>query len=209
MAGIAYPPRPSATPSPGHRMTKPFLRHVERHLGRIQEGWLHDRAGDALSYSVARFDDAPVAGASSFLSLGLSKAPLRLGDGARSLRQELLLASSNGRDMTAFLVDALQHVATAALQAGCAYSARSVVRLPWSPPGASSIAGFYVAAPVCYPDALHLFEEAGRDPILIAWLVPITRAEGVLVLDSGWEALENRLVDEDPDLLDWCRASIV
>lgn len=190
-------------------MTDPFIRHVERHLGRIQKGWMHDRAGERLPYSVARFDDAPVAGATSFLSLGLSKTDLRLGNGSRRLRQELLVASSNGGDMDAFLVDALQHFASATLQNGQAYSARSLVKLSWHPPAASEVAGFYVAAPIYYPEALHLFEAPGRDPILIAWLVPVTKAEGLFVLESGWEAFEDRLVEEDPDLLDWSRRSIV
>jgi hypothetical protein len=129
-------------------MTDPFLGHVERHLGRIQVGWLHDRAGEKLPHSVVRFDDAPVAGASSFLSLGLSKTPLRLGEGSRTLRQELLVATSNDGDLPAFLMDALQYVTTSALQAGRAYSARSLVQLPWRPPPPSKIAGFYVSAPI-------------------------------------------------------------
>lgn len=139
----------------------------------------------------------------------MSKTPLRLGDGPRTLRQELLVASSNDGDIPAFIFDVLQHVTTAALQAGQAYAARSLVKVPWRTPDGSKIAGFYVASPIYYPDALHVFEPPGRDPILIAWLVPITRPEGVLVLDSGWEALEERLVESDPDLLDWGRASVV
>ncbi|WP_432892874.1 hypothetical protein ACQPYH_18525 [Kribbella sp. CA-245084] len=40
---------------------------------------------------------------------------------------------------------------------------------------------------------------------MIAWLVPIFRSEARYVVSRGWEASEDRLVEQDPELTDFAR----
>ena len=60
--------------------------------------------------------------------------------------------------------------------------------------------------PAYFPDDFATFE-GGHDPIVIAWLVPISRAEASFVAQRGWGAFEDVLVEQNPDLTDFYRGS--
>jgi hypothetical protein len=72
----------------------------------------------------------------------------------------------------------------------------------------SRMEGFFVAAPVYFPDEFAVLREDGHI-VVIAWLVPIATAEAGFILEYGSEAFEKRLDRWNPDLTDWYRESIV
>ena len=45
--------------------------------------------------------------------------------------------------------------------------------------------------------------------IVLAWMIPITRAEAEFAATEGWESFEDVLARSDPDLLDMHRVSVV
>jgi hypothetical protein len=65
----------------------------------------------------------------------------------------------------------------------------------------------YVAIPVYFPDDFAVYDGDG-DPIVIAWLVPISADEASYVKQHGWEAFETHLAETDPDLTDVFRPSL-
>ncbi len=67
----------------------------------------------------------------------------------------------------------------------------------------------YVAIPVYFPDASQLYEPVEGDPIVLAWLVPVTATEARFAKEHGYDAFEDLLVEKDPDLRDLGRAAIV
>jgi hypothetical protein len=67
---------------------------------------------------------------------------------------------------------------------------------------------FYVTMPVYFPDDFATCDSPDG-PIVIAWLVPIFPAEAKYVADHGWEAFEDRLVEQDPDLTEFTRKPMV
>lgn len=189
-------------------MTDAFVEHLERSLGAIQGGWTHDASGSRLPFSVARFHDTPAPGARTLVTLGLSHTPLLLGRGPKRMRQELLLACSGDASLGP-LPGLLQQLGTAALRSGRAYSGKSTLPLDGPAQEGSIIEALYLAAPIYFPDQLHVFAGAGDEPIVTCWLVPITGPEAKLAANEGWEAFEDRLAAKDPDLLDWSRKSII
>ncbi|RJX41703.1 hypothetical protein D3P09_07085 [Paenibacillus pinisoli] len=63
--------------------------------------------------------------------------------------------------------------------------------------------------PVYFPDSFHTFECVGDVSIIQAWLVPITFDEAKFIKQYGWEDFEDMLVNIDPDLVNFKRASII
>lgn len=70
----------------------------------------------------------------------------------------------------------------------------------------ASVSALYVALPVYLPDSFHVL--AGPEPIVFAWLVPITKSEADFVRAHGRDEFETALEAADPDLLDVSRKGI-
>src|SRR5690349_20286306 len=68
-----------------------LVHHLEAHLGAISAGWSQDAEGRSLPFQVALFEKGPIPGTRTLTTLGLSDSRLRLGEGGKRVRQELVI----------------------------------------------------------------------------------------------------------------------
>lgn len=183
-----------------------LVEHLERFLGPIEAGWSQDADGTKMPFQIVRFAGGSGPGTVSFSTLGLSRIPLHSSVSGKEIRHELLVLTPDSlRDGP--LPALIHQVAMIAVHSGHAFLRGDVVG-PRGPlvPG-STLEAIYVAMPAYFPDEFASCEENG-DPVAIAWLVPISAREADYAARNGWSAFEDRLVDADPDLTDFGRASL-
>lgn len=186
-------------------MTSKLLDHLESHLGRISRGW-GDYGGDLKSLQVCRFEDAPMQGVVTYVTLGLSHHVLSMPKG-RAVRQELVLAVAH-EYASDDLAKLLAYVAERILGEHQAILRGDVIPLGSSVARGSELSSLYVSLPVAFPDGLATY--SGTDPATVfAWLVPVHDLEAKLVRRMGWSQLEDHFEGSNPDLFDLGRASVV
>ena len=71
----------------------------------------------------------------------------------------------------------------------------------------SEMAALIAIQPVYLPDAFAVCKTPSV-PVVITWLVPLTRTEAHFALAHGWTALQSALIEQDPDLTDLGRTSV-
>ncbi|MEV7404891.1 suppressor of fused domain protein [Streptomyces sp. NPDC091267] len=76
------------------------------------------------------------------------------------------------------------------------------------PTKASAAAALYAALPVYFDDDFFSVTIENGSDVAIVWLVPITSAEADFVRVKGWQAFEQALAAQDPDLVDIDRAGL-
>ena len=184
-----------------------LVQHLEGHLGQMSSGWSRDATGKKLPFHVGLFDDGPIAGTGGLVTLGISNELLRLGTGARTGRQELVMLYRHGASYRN-LPGILQQVGMRALHDRRCYLRGEVIGPNGPLADGSKLEALYVAVPVYLPDSFHVFRPTVGDPVVMAWLVPITASEAHFVGKHGWEAFEHQLLEEDPDLLNMTRESM-
>jgi hypothetical protein len=183
------------------------ISHIEKFCGPIVQGWSCDADGNKMPFQIIQMQGGPIAATTTYATLGLGKIPLRARNADRVIRQELVILSRSNA-IPENLPVLLQDVAMEAVQRNYAYARGEVI----GPRGplfqGSSVAALYVAIPVYFPQEFSTVEyDVGR--AIFAWLVPITDQEASLINEIGWGRFETRLASQDPDLLDFRRASIV
>jgi hypothetical protein len=191
-------------------MTRDFGRdvtnladHFERTLGPIHTGWSADPNGAPMPFQVVRFSDGSDFDSVGYATLRLSRFPLSSRTTGRVIRQELLVLAAESLDPDR-VVSLLLQVGSAALHARHALLRGDVI----GPAGAfipgSDLTALYVAAPVYFPDEFATFV-GDEGEVVIVWLVPISTLEANFVARRGWSAFEDKLVEQDPDLVDFSR----
>lgn len=188
-------------------MTPPLIKHCEKHLGPIVGGWSRDAAGMRMPFQVALFERSPLPGARVLCTLGLSNVPLRVGDGTRVLRQELV-AMFRQTDGPRNLPGILQQLGTEALERGAAFALGDVIGPRGPLHAGATVSAFYTALPVYLPNSFHVCRSTPA-PVVFAWMVPISAAEAEFARMRGRDAFESALELANPELLDTSRASIV
>ncbi|MFF1820698.1 suppressor of fused domain protein [Kribbella sp. NPDC058245] len=183
-----------------------LVEHFERVLGPIQAGWARDPDGAEMPFQIVRFSGGSDADSVGYATLGLSRYPLLSPTSGRTIRQELLMlapAESVAPDRVALL-----------LQVGSMALARQRVLLRGSVLGpadaivpTSALTALYVTMPVYFPDEFATFAGADGD-VVVAWLVPITTGEADFIASRGWDVFEDRLAEQDPDLVDFHRSGM-
>ena len=188
-------------------MTPSLIKHCEDCLGPIVSGWSKDATGAPLPFQVALFERSPLPGVRVLSTLGLSNVPLRVGQGTRRLRQELV-AMFRDPDGPRNLPGLLQQLGTEALRKDAAYALGDVVGPRGELRLGANVSALYTALPVYLPDSFQVCRST-PDPVVFAWMVPITDAEAVFATTRGRDAFEAALESAAPDLLDVSRKSIL
>jgi hypothetical protein len=182
-----------------------FVEFLESHLGEMSGG-SHFTESPKGAVTVARFDNQPVSGACTYVTLGLSHHALHQLKGP-DLRIELLGCVWN-------------QFANAGLDSLLFILAEDILRTHHAPPQGSvvgpqgpiapnsSLEAFIFFQPMYHDDALDLFQHES-EPVYLVWPVPITAAEAAFVADRGWSEFERVMLSRDPDLMDLHRASCV
>ena len=181
--------------------------HLERHLGGIRVlSQLPEAAGEEVPFAVATFADRPSPGAVTYSTLGLGDHLVADLDGSR-LAYELLVACQagfGGDDLILFLMTIGREV----LRRGEPLLEGTVLDLGRPLVRGASVEAVLVFEPVYFPESLALCEATNPRTALV-WLVPLVRREVDFVAEHGFEALTDRFLAVDPDLLDWRRESAV
>lgn len=185
-----------------------LVHHLEAHLGAISGGWSQDSQGQKLPFQVVLFESGPIPGTRTLTTLGLSDARLSIGEAGKRVRQELVMLV---RDDLGYrnLPFVLQQVALEALAKDRGYLRGEVIGPRGELIQGSALEALYVAVPVYFPDEFHVFRPAVGEPIVFAWLVPVTAQEAQFIRERGWAEFEDELEKQDPDLLDFLRVSMM
>jgi Suppressor of fused protein (SUFU) len=183
------------------------ITHLERFCGPIVCGWSLDLDGNKMPFQVVKTERGPISGTTTFATLGLSKYPLRSRSSQKTIRQELVMLSRSDV-IPASLPALLQRLGIDAMEKNYAYLRGDVI----GPRGhlfpSSTVTALYVSVPVYFPEEFSSVEDSAG-AVIFAWLIPITNQEARLVDEVGWEGFEAKIEKEDPDLLDFGRASVV
>ncbi|MFN8074861.1 MAG: suppressor of fused domain protein [Kineosporiaceae bacterium] len=183
-----------------------LIDHFERYLGPIHTGWSTDPDGAPMPFQIVKFTGGSDSDSVGYATLGLSRHLLTSPAGRRQIQQELFMLAPQSLTPD-FVASLLLHVGTRAIKAKRALLRGDVV----GPAGAlvpdSKMTALYVTMPVYFPDEFATYS-GGEGGVVIAWLVPIGMREVELVSRSGWPALEDKLAEQDPDLVDFHRAEM-
>lgn len=183
-----------------------LVEHFERVLGPIHTGWSADPDGAEMPFQVVRFAGGSDADSVGYATLGLSRHPLSSVTSGRLIRQELLMLAPEALAPDR-VVSLLLQVGSMALGTGRALLRGNVI----GPAGAlvpgSDLTALYVTMPVYFPDEFATFRSDDGD-VVVAWLVPITTHEADFVARYGWDSFEDKLADQDPDLVDFQRSGM-
>ena len=178
--------------------------HLERHLGEIAEAWW---LRDDRSLSMAAFPGRPVAGATTYASLGLSHHDLARYEDDPITHQELLVCAWDRWGETARLL--LSAVAEQLVDDHVPLPAGAVYTFAEPPPGAT-VDGLVSWPPVLHPAGLHEHEQLG-EMIEVMWLIPLVGDEWRTLRDDRVDrpaAIEALLARDDVDLLDLGRDAV-
>ena len=183
---------------------KNIIEHVESFLGRIDYGWKGDDSKSAIS--IARFRNQPVEGMNTYVTLGLSHHVLSI-QNKRQVRQEFVFSTFDtvpSEDVVSFLLSFSDFILTkheALLRGEVVGPAAPII-------SGSSMNAVYASMPVIFDDEFATFEGDSPSTVMV-WLIPIFESEAKYIKDYGWEAFEDVLEQQDPDLWDIGRTSIL
>ncbi|MCP2327024.1 hypothetical protein HDA40_005531 [Hamadaea flava] len=183
-----------------------LVSHLENHLGLIKVGWNADADDTPMPFQVVRYVGS-VAGGIAFSTLGLSRRELLSDISGRRFRQELLMIAPH--EAADYVPALLQQVGLEAISGDRAFLRGRVLGPRGRLVPDTAMEALYTAMPVYLPEEFADTVDDSGNEILIPWLVPITHAEAHLVFEEGWRKFEDKLADEDPDLVQWSRPSMV
>jgi hypothetical protein len=183
-----------------------LVEHFERVLGPVHAGWSVDPDGDEMPFQIVRFSGGSDVDSVGYATLGLSRYPLSSTSSGRAIRQELLMLAPESLAPDR-VVSLLLQVGSMALGSRRALLRGNVIGPAGSIVPESDLTALYVTMPVYFPDEFATF--AGDDgDVVVAWLVPITTREADFITRGGWDAFEDQLAEQDPDLVDFQRSGM-
>lgn len=183
---------------------KNIVDHVESFLGKIDYGWKNNDTESAIS--VARFCDQPVEGMNTYVTLGLSHHALSMPK-EREVRQELVFSvfdTVSSDDVVSFLLSFSGFI----LEKHEALLRGQVVGPAGPIISGSLMNAVYASMPVMFDDEFATFDGTSPSTVLV-WLIPIFENEAKYVQEHSWEAFEDILEQQDPDLWDLNRGAVV
>lgn len=190
----------------GRDMTD-LVEHIERVLGPVHTGWSVDPDGAEMPFQVARFTGGSDADSVGYATLGLSRYPLSSPTSGRAIRQEFLMLAPAESLAPDRVVSLLLQVGSMALAARRPLLRGNVIGPAGSIVPKSELSALYATMPAYFPDEFANFAGADGD-VVVAWLVPITSGEADFITRCGWDAFEDQLAAQDPDLVDFYRAAM-
>lgn len=183
-----------------------LIRHIEAYLGRIERGWKMDADLHGMPFQAVRLSGENLPKAKYFSTLGLSNFPLKSRTSDKTILCELVMATHDDGGMSPSL---LHQVGQEVVESGHAPLRGDVIGPRGSLIEGATTEALYASIPVYFPDEFASCMIKGTGTVIFIWLIPITDKEADFVNRSGWDAFEDLLEKEDPDLLDLFRSSIV
>ncbi|MBD3920224.1 suppressor of fused domain protein [Paenibacillus sp. PR3] len=185
-----------------------YTEYLEHHLGNIEYGWSKDSEGNNTPFQVVKYSGGPFSGTVTYSTLGLSNVGFISPISKKLIRQELIFVSySNFGDKN--IPGLLQQVGARMLNKQHPYLRGDVIGPYGKLFDVTELEALYVTKPVYFSDSFHTFNPTEGSPIVQTWLVPITANEANFIANNGWDKFEDKLVDINPDLVDFNRSSII
>lgn len=179
-----------------------LIDHLERRLGRMIGAWSPPAGAAQGAPRVACFREGRIPGVQAFATVGLSRTPLWHPTSDSHFHLELLACENAGRTKGyGHFPDVLEYVAGQLTASGGAILRGDVVPLPAPLPG-GTMTSLYAGLPVYFDEDFFSVTVENGTAVAVVWLIPITAEETAFIRDKGWEAFEDALVRQDPDLLD-------
>lgn len=186
--------------------TRDVINHIEKFLGKMAWGYSIQGFDFITKIQVARFDNQPMQGATTFVTTGLSSKRLTQTDYS-NIRQELVFCFRGDESLFEEIAKLLGLIASDVITSGQALI-RGQVLGPAGPLFTkSTLKALYITYPVYFPEEFHKFL-GSRPQTSFVWLVPIHSSENHYINTCGWSSFENALEVQDPDLLDLDRCPI-
>ncbi|MCT9004038.1 suppressor of fused domain protein [Streptomyces rhizosphaerihabitans] len=151
---------------------------------------------------MALFRDGKLPGVQAFATIGLSRTPLWQPTTDSHFHLELLTCEyANRTEGYGHFPDVLEYVAGQLVASGEAILRGDVVPLPAPLPGGTMTA-LCAALPVYFDADFSSVTVENGSAVAVVWLIPITASETAFIRNEGWDAFEDALSRQDPDLLD-------
>jgi hypothetical protein len=182
-----------------------LISHMENWLGRIQSGWTRDHAGREVPFQVVECTGGKLEGSTSYATLGLSGHRLSGKDKPISLE---LVMTTHSALAPARLPQVLQTVGIALHARHEAILRGETFALPGAVAEGSSLSSVYAAVPGYFDEEFETVTIEDGATVVMVWLVPVSESERGYIHDAGWDAFEDDLVAQDPDLCDLLRKPI-
>lgn len=163
-------------------------------------GW----GAEALSDSQIQL--LPLENVTAYSTLGLSPHILMSPSNANQIRLELLVLVRRG-NFDKFIPSIFQQLADETPEGGRALLRGDLIGSRGVLDPDTSLEAFYVYSPVYQPDEFAVCKSP-EVSIVIAWLIPLFAEEANFALTHGRQALEELLIEHDPDVGDWQRAPL-
>lgn len=184
-----------------------LVAHFEQFLGPIASGWMKDSSGEQLPFQVVRYAHGPDVGSVAYSTLGLSRRTFAAKDGT-GVRQELVILATKSLPVE-YVLNVVRDVAASMAERNHALRQGEVLGPVPPPVPRSAMVAVYAALPVYFDDSFATHVSASGEQVELVWVVPVTQPEAQFVRSHGWEAFEDLLADQDPDLVDVFRAEMV
>jgi hypothetical protein len=185
-----------------------LIGHLEGRLGRLVYGWSRNPDGEPMPFQVARFEGGAYEGVLGFATVGLGLHELESPTTGRPLHLELTLCVHEvvgERNVPALM----QQVALRVLESGQALLRGDVIELGGYVIAETAMTGLYATMPVYFDESFATCSTENGTETAIVWLVPVHPSEAEFVRTRGWQAFEEVLQEQDPDLFDPLRAPLV
>jgi hypothetical protein len=182
----------------------PLIKHIENHLGNISYSWKSKNEDYRIFANL--FNDQPEEGVNTFVTTGLSDHILTISED-KSVRQELVFIADTSfkeESIASFLLTFSEFILKkhqALLRGEVIGPANPVIP-------DTSMNAIYASIPVIFDDSFTIFD-AVSPPAVFVWLIPIYEQEAEFLHEQGWEEFEDLLVEQNPDLFDLKRKSLV
>jgi hypothetical protein len=183
--------------------TSTLVKHIETHLGRIEQGW---STNESDNIQILKIRNKPTLGVSIYSTLGLSNHILQMPK-RRRVRQELICICRESFNSSG-LVSFLYTLGESVLNSHTALLRGQVIGPNQPIMNETTMSAVYSAIPVVLDEAFATYR-LSSPPTVFVWLIPLYAEEAIYIGTNGWDAFENLLVKEDPDLYDLKRQQLV
>lgn len=183
-----------------------LVAHFERFLGPVRSGWMAGATGERLPFQVVRWSRGSDVGSLAYSTLGLSRHRLQ-GRGGAEVRQEFVLLTTPSLPVE-YVLTVFEDAGKGVIEVGRGLRQGDLLGPVPPPVPGSGMAALYVAMPVYFSDEFALYEPDDGPDVEVLWLVPVSDREYDFVEAYGWEAFEELLERQDPDLVDVYRPEI-
>lgn len=184
--------------------TQSYIDYLEAHLGPIRRRFSARPGSPEASVGLLAFDESPFPEATTLVTCGLSHHVVEQERG-QQIRQEFVMCGFSERISSGF-ANVLDRVASQFLELHQPVKRGQVIGPRGPLVKGATVEALVCATPWYWKDSFSCFEQV-VPPVVMVWLVPVTREESCFINLHGLDAFEQIVDDEEIDLLDLKRES--